>query len=114
MGTKVYNKLVRDKIPTIIELNGDKPNHRRLSPEEFKETLKTKLIEEANELLKATTKDEMIEELADILEVLEWILKAEEISEYDVTKTQHNKYIQKGGFFGRTFLISTTDEGISK
>lgn len=106
---KTYNKLVRDKIPTKIKLNGGNPKYRVLSVEEFREAIKAKLLEEVNELLKATTKDEMTEELADVLEVIEWVRRAEEISEYDLAKTQHNKYIQNGGFFERIFLESVEE-----
>lgn len=104
-----YNKLVRDKIPLKIKLNGETPKHRTLSVEEFREAIKAKLLEEVNELLKATTKDEMIEELADIMEVIEWVRKAEEITEYDVLKMQHNKYLKNGGFFERIFLESVEE-----
>lgn len=106
---KVYNKLVRDKIPRKIKLNGGTPKYRILSVEEFREAIKAKLLEEVNELLKATTKDEMIEELADIMEVLEWVRKSEEITEYDVAKMQHNKYLKNGGFFERIFLESVEE-----
>ena len=104
-----YNKLVRDKIPLKIKLNGETPKYRTLSIEEFKEAIKTKLLEEVNELLKATTKDEMIEELADIMEVIDWVRTAEEITEYDVLKMKHNKYIKNGGFFERIFLESVEE-----
>ena len=105
----VYNKLVRDKIPLKIELNGAKAKYHRLSPEEFREAIKTKLLEEVNELLSATTKDEMIEELADIEEVLEWIRTSEHIGEYEVDSRQHLKYIQNGGFYDRFFLESVEE-----
>ena len=104
-----YNKLVRDKIPLKIKLNGETPKYHTLSVEEFREAIKAKLLEEVNELLKATTKDEMIEELADIMEVIEWVRKAEEITEYDVLKMQHNKYLKNGGFFERIFLESVEE-----
>ena len=80
-----------------------------MSVEEFREAIKAKLLEEVNELLKATTKDEMVEELADIREVLEWVRKSEEITEYDVAKMQHNKYLKNGGFFERIFLESVEE-----
>lgn len=107
---KVYNKLVRDKIPLAIELSGAKPQYRRLSTEDYKKALKTKLLEEVNELLETTTKDEMIEELADIMEVIWWVRTSEDISEYDVAKRQHGKYVQKGGFFDRIFLESVEEK----
>ena len=106
---KMYNKLVRDKIPLKIKLNGETPKYHTLSVEEFREAIKVKLLEEVNELLKATTKDEMIEELADIMEVIEWVRKTEEITEYDVLKMKHNKYLKNGGFFERIFLESVEE-----
>jgi predicted house-cleaning noncanonical NTP pyrophosphatase (MazG superfamily) len=104
-----YNKVVRDKIPEKIRLNGGKPKYRVLSVEEFRKAIKAKLLEEVNELLNATTRDDMVEELADIMEVLGWVCKAEEITEYEVITMQHNKYLQNGGFFGRIFLESVEE-----
>lgn len=57
-NTQRYNKLVRDKIPLKIKLNGETPKYCTLSVEEFREAIKAKLLEEVNELLKAATKHE--------------------------------------------------------
>ena len=46
-----YNKLVRDKIPEIIESNNEEAIYRYLSDNEFKEYLKLKLSEELNDIL---------------------------------------------------------------
>ena len=46
---RTYNKLVRDKIPEIIEGNGEKPVTRILNDEEYLKELNTKLQEEVNE-----------------------------------------------------------------
>ena len=51
---KVYNKLVRDKIPEIIVGNGGEPFTRILDEDEYKVELETKLMEEYNEVLLAT------------------------------------------------------------
>jgi predicted house-cleaning noncanonical NTP pyrophosphatase (MazG superfamily) len=59
-------KLVRDKIPQIIEAAGKKPNIRILSDDEYLYELDKKLFEEIEEY-KA---DRSLEELADIFEVL--------------------------------------------
>ena len=42
----VYNKLVRDKIPEIIESQGQKANIRILDPQEYTHHLEQKLDEE--------------------------------------------------------------------
>lgn len=43
---KQYNKLVRDKIPQIIESNGEIPIFHHLSLKEYKKELDKKLQEE--------------------------------------------------------------------
>lgn len=66
MSKKVYHKIVRDKIPEIIEEAGKKPEYEFVSKEETILGLEEKLQEEMNEYLES--KD--AEELADIAEVL--------------------------------------------
>ena len=61
-----YNKLVRDRIPEIIEKSGNKCIIEILSNEEYIEMLDKKLDEELAEYHKV----ENIEELADLLEVI--------------------------------------------
>ena len=51
MGKKVFNKLVRDKIPQIIEGTGEQPFCRTLSQEENLTELNKKLGEEVKEYL---------------------------------------------------------------
>ena len=70
MEEKVFNKLVRDRIPEIIEGNGEIAVTRMLDDTEYKLELEKKLLEECNEVLSAVSHDERIEELADVLEVL--------------------------------------------
>jgi predicted house-cleaning noncanonical NTP pyrophosphatase (MazG superfamily) len=62
----IYNKLVRDKIPDIIEASGCRAKTRILNDEEFLVALGEKAVEEAMEF-----KDNpVLDELADIQEVL--------------------------------------------
>ena len=67
---KTYTKLVRDKIPEIIEADGKKYEIEIASKEEYFELLKQKLIEETEEFIEAVKKEDdinMVEELGDIL-----------------------------------------------
>ena len=48
---KIFNKLVRDKIPEIIEANGEIAKCRILDKQEFKTELEKKLFEEYVKLL---------------------------------------------------------------
>ena len=61
-----YNKLVRDKIPSIITNNGEIPVTRILNDEEYKTELERKLYEEYQEVINSKDKDRL-EELADMI-----------------------------------------------
>lgn len=106
---KIYNKLVRDKIPEIIEGQGKKANYHILSDEEFIEVLKDKLIEETKELKEAKTTEEIIEELVDVLEVYHSLMEASHISSEGIYETGLNKIEKKGGFYKKIFLESVED-----
>lgn len=97
----VYNKLVRDKIPEIIEADGQKPNIKILSNSE--NALREKLLEETHEFL-AYGK---AEELADILEVV--FALSEEVchkSKDELLEIYQNKHNERGGFSKKIFLVS--------
>ena len=65
---KVYNKLVRDKIPEIIEADGKTCKTKILSDEEYIAALETKLNEEVAEY----QADKNLEEMADVLEAVSY------------------------------------------
>ena len=110
--TKIrYAKLVRDKIPDIIRNDKQIPTVQTLKPDEYRNELLYKLIEEAEELRRAGEYDEknraqMIEEIADVLEVLYAILKEFDLDEDEIEQTRIKKLKEKGGFEDRVFLES--------
>lgn len=63
---KVYNKLVRDRIPEIIEADGKKCKIENLSDGDYLKMIDEKLDEELAEY----HKEQNIEELADLVEVI--------------------------------------------
>lgn len=63
-------KLVRDRIPEIIEADGRKPRVRRLSGEALLAALHDKLDEEHAEFIAAEGDKTRCEELADMIEVI--------------------------------------------
>ena len=73
---KVYNKLVRDKIPEIISKDNRKAITKILNDEEYLNELNKKLKEEVNEYFE----DNNLEELADIVEVIYGILNAKNVT----------------------------------
>ena len=100
---KVYNKLVRDKIPEIIRSNGEEPEIRILLDEEYKQELEKKLYEEYQEVLEASA-DERAEELADMIEIIRALAKLENKSLQDVINIADNKNIKRGAFEEKIFL----------
>ena len=100
---RVYNKLVRDKIPNIIKENGETPVVRILDEIEYKKELENKLYEEYKEVIEASG-DERLEELADMLEVIRALAKLENKKLDDVILIADQKNNKRGAFEERIFL----------
>jgi len=96
-----YTKLVRDKIPEIIQDNGEVPDFYIADKKEYGERLKDKLKEEVDEVLEW---DNVQEELADVLEVVHSIAKFQNIKLEDIEKSRIEKKEKRGGFDKRIIL----------
>ena len=105
---KIYNKLVRDKIPEIIENDGEKPIVRVLNDNEYKKELEKKLKEEYEEFLIAEKKSERLEELADMLEVIRTLALLEDEDIQFIIDIMDKKREKRGGFTKKLFLEKTT------
>ena len=97
---KVYNKLVRDLIPQIIEKDGKKFDTHIAEKEEYVKLLEEKLQEEVNEYLE----DKNLEELADVLEVLVGLAGSLGYTEDELFKKRLEKKEERGGFEDRVVL----------
>ncbi|MDD2496037.1 MAG: nucleoside triphosphate pyrophosphohydrolase [Tissierellia bacterium] len=104
--SQIYNKLVRDKIAQKIQLNGEEPVTRILGDEEHKMMLNKKLIEEVHEYILSGEP----EELADILEVVRGIGKANGLPFEELLRIMEQKREQRGGFDDKIFLIEVKNE----
>lgn len=102
---KVYNKLVRDKIPEIIEADNCVCSTRIMDDEEYLQALNTKLQEELKEYLESGD----VEELADLEEVLRAVLKAKKVSYEEFEKIRTTKANKRGAFDKRIFLESVDE-----
>ena len=102
MTEMIYNKLVRDKIPSIIERQGEIPRTRILPASEYSRALEQKLDEEIAEF----HKEKNLEELADILEVVYALAEDLGYSKSELLQTYDRKHEKRGGFRDRIFLIS--------
>ena len=99
---KVYNKLVRDKIPELIEADGKTCKTRTLSDSEYMVALEAKLNEEVAEY----QADKSLEEMADVLEVLQAICVARGYSLEELDEVRARKAEERGAFAERIFLES--------
>ena len=104
--TKTYNKLVRDRIPEIIEAKGDKCEINILSDEEYLKMIDAKLDEELAEY----HKDQNIEELADLLEVIHAAAIARGYTLEQLEAIRAKKAGERGGFEKRILLINVTSD----
>lgn len=102
---KMHNKLIRDRIPAIIENSGKKFKTRQLSNEEYIKELKKKAFEELDEFVEAQSNEEAREELADLLEVIHSLAEYYGSSFSEIEKTRKQKAEMRGGFKDRIFLI---------
>lgn len=97
---KVYNKLVRDKIPQVIEEDGRKCETSIVPKERLLPLLEEKLKEEVNEFMQ----DKNLEELADIMEVVFGLAENLGYREEELLKKREEKKEERGGFKDGVFL----------
>lgn len=102
---KRFDKLVRDKIPQIIESSGGVPVTRVLKQEEYLAALEVKLDEETREFHESKA----MEELADILEVVYALAEAHGCSRGELEEIYQRKHDARGGFSERIFLIGNAE-----
>ncbi|MEE1061371.1 MAG: nucleoside triphosphate pyrophosphohydrolase [Ruminococcus sp.] len=102
---KRFNKLVRDKIPEILESNGQMCETEILSDERYLEMLEAKLVEECTEY----QIDGSIEELVDIIEVIYAIAGARGVTEGELDRLRVEKATKNGRFKEKIFLKEVTE-----
>jgi predicted house-cleaning noncanonical NTP pyrophosphatase (MazG superfamily) len=92
------DKLGRDKSLKRLEAEGVTCQYRYVSGDELRQALQRKIVEEAEEVQETNDKQEIVNELADVLEVIDGLCKAYEISMADVLKEKAKRYETRGGF----------------
>ena len=102
----IYNKLVRDRIPEIIELSGKTCTVEILSDEDYLRMVDAKLDEELAEY----HKDQNIEELADLLEVIRNAAIARGYTLEELEAVRAKKAEKRGGFAKKILLIETIEK----
>ena len=97
---KKYSKLVRDRIPEIIEDAGNTRVTEILSDEDYLKMLDAKLEEELAEY----HADQNIEELADLMEVIRACAVARGYTPEQLEQVRAEKAAQRGGFEKKILL----------
>ncbi len=106
-----FKKIIRDKL--YQDLLNDKKvvvDKKELTIDEFLIQLKEKLIEEALEVKYATSIEELKEEIADVIEVINSILKITKIEYNEVEKYRKHKFEERGGFEKPIYINSISME----
>ena len=99
-----HRKLVRDRIPEIIDSKGDFYESRVLRTREYRRLLRKKLVEEARELV-STSKKELLKELSDVLQLVKSIAEFEDISFKEVETKRRQREKKRGAFKKKIYLI---------
>ncbi len=94
MRVIIKEKLVRDRIPEIIEKSGGSAIVRIATGEELDMFLRKKIVEEAQELLESGD----IDEIVDIYEALEAFAKHRKVDSGLLETQKLAKNLARGGF----------------
>ena len=100
MPVKTYHKLVRDRIPDIIEADGKTCVCETLSDEVYIRLLDQKLNEELAEYQESKS----LEELADLLEVMQAVVRARGWTLDELERVRADKSSERGGFTKKILL----------
>lgn len=103
--SKTYHKLVRDRIPEMIERSGKKCLTATLSDEAYLHMLDQKLHEELAEYQESKS----LEELADLIEVIAAAAKARGCSWEQLMRIRNEKRGKRGGFEKKILLMEVSD-----
>jgi predicted house-cleaning noncanonical NTP pyrophosphatase (MazG superfamily) len=100
---KTYNKLVRDRIPEIIEESGARCKIEVLNDSDYLKMIDKKMDEELEEY----HEDHSIEELADLIEVIHSAALARGYTLDELEAVRIKKREARGGFDKKILLIET-------
>ena len=105
----IHNKLVRDRIPEIIELAGKEAKTRILNDDEYMQELRKKIGEEYEEYLAAENAVAAVEELADMLELIYATAAAHGATPHQLDMIREEKAKKRGAFDEKIYLIEVVD-----
>ncbi|ENQ3105022.1 nucleoside triphosphate pyrophosphohydrolase [Bacillus cereus] len=106
----VYNKIVRDRVPEMILMSGKTYTSKKLSKQEYIEELSKIGIEEMREFASMQEREHAVDSLADALEVIKALAKAEGVTLEDVERVRQEKEAERGGFEKGVYLVEVSEE----
>ncbi len=99
MRTFKFDKLIRDKLlQRMLDIGINVSAHETLRKHEVLRYYKTKLVEEAEEVLAAKDHHELVEEIADLTEALHELVIKSGIDPMEVEQARRQKKEEKDGF----------------
>lgn len=103
-------KLIRDRIPELAAVRGQKLNVRECRDGELEFFLRSKLVEEAEEAAEAAagTPEELLAELADVMEVVRSLAHLYGWSRSDLERAIARKNYRHGAF-DKGYVLTTEE-----
>lgn len=108
-NTLVHNKLVRDRIPEIIEKSGKLYTSRILDDQEYLGELRKKVFEDLDEYIHSKSQSETIAELVDVLDVIYALADYHGVTIDEIENIRKQKAREKGGFKQKVYLMEVED-----
>ena len=106
-GKDGQGKLVRDNLPELLTKQGYPYSAKVLLPSELASHIVGKMPEEVNEIkfaLANQSKDALVEEIADLIELVDSLVKAINITKEDLTDAKQKKKDSRGSFTTGQFI----------
>ncbi|ARF14002.1 nucleoside triphosphate pyrophosphohydrolase [Sporosarcina ureae] len=106
----IYNKLVRDLIPKIIEADGKTCVTHTLNDSQYIAEINNKMHEELAEYEEATNSEDAVEELSDLLELIHAAAAYHGVTIEELEAVRAEKAKARGGFNERIYLVEVADD----
>lgn len=106
----VYDKLIRDHVPAIMDGKRVRYQIHALDEGRYRLELFRKVQEEAVEITGDLSRERLIEEMCDLRAVLEAICELEGIERFELDEAFLQNMTKKGGFRDRIFLEWTRSD----
>ena len=106
----IYNKLVRDLIPHIIEKDGKTCVTHILDESQYIAEVNKKMHEELAEYEEANSAEEAVEELSDLLELIHAAATYHGVTIDELETVRAEKAKARGGFNERIYLVEVQDD----